>query len=156
MYKNIGQKIKDLAIGIFLLGAVGAVIGGVAVMAEDEDFIMLGLLIILAGPFVAYCFSLLVYGFGELIEKTSEVAENTQNHLRNAKKEANPSKKKNAVQAFAKSGQEAPKPEESSADGVTDQDFLDVICPNCGKEISFLKGETDVVCPWCDTPLELR
>lgn len=154
MYNNVGQKIKGVAIGLFLSEAVGAIVSGIALMATDEDFILLGILLLVVGPFVAYLMSLFVYGFGELIEKTADVAEKAQfNPQKNVKKATKESKKKE-VQAYIKVEKAEPKEiEEIPAD---EGDYIDFVCPNCGKDISFHKGETEVTCPWCETSLELR
>ena len=37
----------------------------------------------------------------------------------------------------------------------TDEDFIDIKCPNCGETLSVLPGEDAITCPWCDTPLKL-
>lgn len=78
MYYNIGSKIKGLAKAIFIIETISAIIaGGIFIFNEGEPII--GLIIIIAGPFAAWISTLLIYGFGELIDKTSEIARNTAN-----------------------------------------------------------------------------
>ena len=82
MYKNIGEKIKGLAIALFIVDAVLLVVAGLivifqGVLFELFGYVLLGFLIALAGPFIAWVSSWLRYGFGELINKTTEIAENT-------------------------------------------------------------------------------
>ena len=77
MYDNIGGKIKVLAKVSFIVEAIAAVIAGIAFMIEDDEFILMGLLIMILGPVVAWVSSWMLYGFGELVDKTCEIARNT-------------------------------------------------------------------------------
>lgn len=77
MYDNIGGKIKGLAKAIFIVGAIAAVIAGVAIMGSDEETIVIGSLVMIFGPLIAWVSSWLLYGFGELIDKTCDIARNT-------------------------------------------------------------------------------
>lgn len=88
MYDNIGGKIKGLAKAIFILEAIAAVIGGIAFMVEDEDMILIGLLVMILGPIVAWVSSWLLYGFGELIDKTCDIARNTYSGERKSEAQA--------------------------------------------------------------------
>ena len=54
MYDNIGKKIKGLAKGFFIAGAVLTFIAGVSVMAVDEDLIVIGLPVMLLGPIISW------------------------------------------------------------------------------------------------------
>ena len=78
MYDNIGGKIKGLAKAACIIEAIAAVITGIALSVSDDALVVGGLIIMIAGPFVAWVFSWLLYGYGELIEKTCEIARNTQ------------------------------------------------------------------------------
>ena len=77
MYSNIGGKIKVLAKVIAIIEAAAAVIMGIAIMAEGDELVPIGMLIMFVGPVVAWISSWLLYGFGELIEKTCNIAQNT-------------------------------------------------------------------------------
>ena len=77
MYDNIGGKIKGLAKTIFIVESIATVITGIALMATDEDMILVGLLVAILGPIVAWVSSWLLYGFGELIDKTCDIARNS-------------------------------------------------------------------------------
>ena len=68
MYDNIGGKIKGLAKVSFIVAAIAEVITGIALMAADEDLILYGLLVLIAGPIIAWVSSWFLYGFGQLIE----------------------------------------------------------------------------------------
>lgn len=87
MYDNIGGKIKGLAKAAFIVGAIAAVIAGIALMASDEDMILIGLLVMVGGPIVAWVSSWLLYGFGEIIDKTCDIERNTRTGERISKDE---------------------------------------------------------------------
>ena len=78
MYDNIGRKIKGLAIVVFIVEAIAAIIGGIALMITLDDLILLGLLVLLFGPLVAWVSSWLLYGFGEIIDKLCDIERNTR------------------------------------------------------------------------------
>ena len=67
MFDNIAEKIKSLAVVVFVLSCISGVIGFIASFNASP---ILGLAIILAAPIVGYTSALLIYGFGELIENT--------------------------------------------------------------------------------------
>ena len=77
MYKEIGKKIKKLAIVVFVLEAILFFIGGIILMAINNDLFLVGILMMIIGPLLAWVSSFILYGFGELIDKTSEIANNT-------------------------------------------------------------------------------
>ena len=68
MFENIGGKIKKLAKVLFVIVALSAVISAIAVFVVNEDLILLGLSIMIAGPIVAWISSWTLYAFGELVE----------------------------------------------------------------------------------------
>lgn len=68
-YDHIGQKIKLLAKIFFVSGTVAAVISGFIIMFLGDFMILLGLLIMAGGPFVAWGSSWMIYGFGVLVDK---------------------------------------------------------------------------------------
>ena len=77
MYENIGSKIKGLAKAIFYIQAILSVFFGIGAMAEGDDMMLTGVLLMILGPIVAWVSSWLIYGFGELIDKTCDIARNT-------------------------------------------------------------------------------
>ena len=72
MYKNIGGKIKTLAIVLFVILAIVTFIGGIFICYEAEEFWF----VMILGPALSYVGSLTLYGFGELVEKVSSIEEN--------------------------------------------------------------------------------
>ena len=75
-YHNIGKKIKTLAMVGFIVETILFALYGVLIVAENRDFILTGLLVIILGPIFAWISSWLVYGFGQLIENSDMIAEN--------------------------------------------------------------------------------
>ncbi len=80
LYKNIGVKIKAWAKWIFIVEAIAAIIGGLLLIFDGEGLI--GFIILIAGPLVAWVSSWLLYAFGELVEKTVANESNTRNILK--------------------------------------------------------------------------
>jgi len=78
VFKNVGNKIKILAQVMFYLMLAGAAIGGLALIASDDDLIAIGLAIIAGGFIFAWLSSVFIYGFGELIDKTAAIERNTR------------------------------------------------------------------------------
>lgn len=78
MYDNIGGKIKGLSVFIFLIELIAVFIIGIILMTSDNDFILIGLLVIILGALFSWVSSWLLYGFGELIAKTDETENNTR------------------------------------------------------------------------------
>lgn len=78
MFSNIGGKIKTLAQVVTWVGIIASVITGLILVSEDDDLILIGLLVMVAGSLTFWISSFLLYGFGELIVKTTEIAENTR------------------------------------------------------------------------------
>lgn len=78
MFRNIGKKIKVLALIIFIIETAAAVIAGISMMAVDEFLIPSGFLVLVAGPVVAWISSWFMYGFGEIIDKLTAIEKNTR------------------------------------------------------------------------------
>ena len=128
-YDNIGGKIKNLAVWVFRIEAIAAVITGIALMGTDKDLILYGLLFLLVGPISAWVSSWLLYGFGQLIENSDIIAEEY-----NRKKQI-------------KANMENP--------NFDEDEYIDIACPNCKAELSFTKGHlqsgAELTCPMCDS-----
>ena len=88
MYNNIGGKIKILALVMAIIQAAGSVIAGIALMADDDDLIPVGLLLWIVGPLFAWVSSWLLYGFGELIAKVTAIELNTRGGERKSEAQA--------------------------------------------------------------------
>ena len=79
-YDDVGGKIKTFArvlknIGIFVSCFISlSVILTPLIMwkrSENVAGLLIGVFIIIAGPFLSWAFSLLLYGFGELVENSA-------------------------------------------------------------------------------------
>ena len=69
MYDNIGQKIKGLSNAIFtILAALGAGCCLLVMVTSEGIMVLIGLLMFIIIPVLAWVSSWLLYGFGELIE----------------------------------------------------------------------------------------
>ena len=62
MYSNIGGKIKGLAKAICIIEAALSAIGGVLLVALDDDLIMYGMALAIIGPVIAWLSSWAMYG----------------------------------------------------------------------------------------------
>ena len=71
LFDNAGKKLRDLAVGFFIVESLAAIIGGIVMMAEDSDLIGYALLTIVGGIIVAYLSGLFLSAFGELVENTT-------------------------------------------------------------------------------------
>lgn len=84
IYGNIGGKLKALAKVVFVLESIAFFYLGLKMMMSDMGprAILIGMLVAIIGPFVAWVSSWLLYAFGELVEKTSDNESNTRNILK--------------------------------------------------------------------------
>lgn len=76
MFSNVGGKIKSLAVAIFWLEVIGAVVAGSAVIITTGgrgESILLGAGIILGGVVVSWLSVLFTYAFGELVENSTYI-----------------------------------------------------------------------------------
>jgi hypothetical protein len=80
LYSNIGSKIKNWAKWVFIVEAIASVIGAICMMASAEDSWMLvvGMIVLVVGPFIAWVSSWLLYGFCEIIVKLTAIEHNTR------------------------------------------------------------------------------
>ena len=81
MYKNIGLKIKSLAMGIAIFMAILDFLYGIILIAESQGdivWVLVGVLVMLIGPVITWISSWMLYGFGELIDKAAAIERNTR------------------------------------------------------------------------------
>ena len=77
MYDNIGGKIKGLAIAAAILGSFSSMISGAIIAISSEESLLIGVLMIITGPIIAWISSWLLFGFGQLIENSEILVENS-------------------------------------------------------------------------------
>ena len=151
-YDNIGEKIKGWAKWIFAIEAIAAVISGFVLMAQDEDMILIGLLVAVFGPIVAWVSSWLLYGYGQLIENSDIIAEEYNRKNEKHEKDIAKSNAKKEAQRREKVKVTIANP------NIADDEYIDITCPNCKGELSYTKEELqsgDVICPMCDTHISI-
>ena len=73
LFSNIGGKIKAIAIGETVIGAIASVIAGFAMMATDVELFFAGLVVMVVGSLVAWISSFLLYAFGEIVDQLVEI-----------------------------------------------------------------------------------
>lgn len=148
MYKNIGEKIKGLAKVTCIVEAIAAVITGMVLMTEGDELALIGFLVIICGPVVAWISSFLLYGFGQLVANSDIIAEQYKRTNRTYEKiEAKNNDRKQERQRKEIKAM-------ISNPNVADDEFIDVVCPNCEAQLSFpkemLANLQGVKCPECD------
>lgn len=81
MYKNIGGKIKFLAIPVFVLLTLQTTYIGVKSFFESKEFIQViySFSIIIIGRIVNWMLTWVLYGFGELIDKVTGIDKSSYN-----------------------------------------------------------------------------
>lgn len=75
MYQNVGQKIKSLTKVVVIIMMVLSIIGGISMMALDEEMILPGLLIAAIGCFVAWLSGLTMYAYGDIADNLQSINE---------------------------------------------------------------------------------
>lgn len=79
MFKNIGGKIKFLAVCACACGIVFSIIYGIYIMKMFRDSHEFGLLIIIFGSLLSWLGSFVLYGFGQLVENSDTSVEMLKN-----------------------------------------------------------------------------
>lgn len=75
MFDNIGEKIKELALSIFVIEIIATVISGIVMIASGGDGLIIGgIVVIIVGIAASYLSVILIYAFGELVENSSVIA----------------------------------------------------------------------------------
>jgi hypothetical protein len=157
MYDNIGEKIKSLAKANFFVEALAAIIVGIVLWIETEEWWCV--LIILCGPIVALVSSWLLYGFGEIIDKLCDIEQNTRGGQSKTKikeiaqrdeKEAAQKIKREAEIKAKREADEKAKREAAIEREIANIEYVDIKCPNCHEKLSFEEGTFEAQCPFCD------
>lgn len=84
LFTNVGGKIKTLVKVLFVLEAIAAVVVGLWLISVDV-LAIIGIGIMIIGPFVVWILSWFVYGFGELVDRTCRIDEKLNPHASNSK-----------------------------------------------------------------------
>ena len=135
LYENIGYKIKEWAKRIFVVEAIGSVIGGIYLMiALDFDDILSPLLIIILGPAIAFVSTWILYAFGQLVDDVHAIR----------KKEGSNTKSKSKSEKSNKT------------DSAKNAEYIDAECPECGNTVMVDLNQESIKCPWCNTILDIE
>ena len=78
LYEDIGKILKNWAKWIFIVESISAIIGGIAMIADDSDSLLVGLLVILVGPLIALVSTWALYGFGQLVDNSDLIVKEMQ------------------------------------------------------------------------------
>ena len=155
-YDNIGGKIKCWAKWVFAINAITALFGGLILMLQGGFLVLNGLIVVVLGPIVAWVSSWLLYGYGQLIENSDIIAEEYR------RKNEKPATKNNVREEKQKVEQEPQLVEDIGMiianPDVEDDEFIDIICPNCKAELSYTKEQLqngEVPCPICYTNIPI-
>ncbi len=89
MFDNAGGTIKSFAKVLYILELIASILVALYLCctADVEELrLLFGLILLFAGPFLAWVKVLFIYAFGELVEKTCKIEEhlnrNEQNNIR--------------------------------------------------------------------------
>ena len=131
LYRNIGGKIKGLAVASAFFGAIGAFVLGIVLAITDSDLIIAGVIITFFGPIAAWVSSWVLYGFGQIICNLDK---------------ANQPEEKNEKTKVSKKQAHTPKPKNN---------VVNELCPVCNTLLEFSKNAKFVSCPNCKNTLEV-
>ena len=75
MFAHIGSKITALTRFAFILSSIASIITGLSLALYGYGSPLIGILLIIVGPLVAWLASLFSYAFGEMFENITVIAE---------------------------------------------------------------------------------
>ncbi len=75
MFRNIGEKIKDISVFVTIAGIFISCIGGCVLWSVDESLIVTGIIIAVVGSLISWLSTVLLYGYGQLISNSDRIVE---------------------------------------------------------------------------------
>lgn len=78
MFNEIYKKIKMLAKVITIVGVIASCILGLFFIVVDDEFRLVGVLILIGGSLMSWVSSFVLYGFGEVIELLTDIRNKTK------------------------------------------------------------------------------
>ena len=151
-FENIGGKIKSLAkwfcwITILLIW-IAAPISFIALVSDERtaELFWIPLAAAIVGPVMVWVGSWAMYAFGEFVEDTHAIRKKNCPEKTSVPHKAVCHDAVPTVHSVAASTQKASV--EESVD-EEDEDFIDVICPDCGEKWSAFFDDTEVFCHKC-------
>lgn len=157
MFDNIGVKIKNVAKIACWIGIVVSIIIAIVLFAcasdslSEELNVLLGFVVLLAGPFLSWLCTLVLYGFGELVDNSSILAA-----------KAKSKRDKNIIIRQARENEQKQKFIQARIhdDRIPIDSLVDIPCPNCNSEISFTRRQLlqsrDLICPFCGDQISIN
>ena len=149
MFENIGEKIKNLAKIIAILGIAVSVIYGIYFMVNGREFLGYGLTVALVGSLLSWISSFFAYGFGELISNSEIIKKSVK---------SNKSYNKEITEILNKEAKEKDVKEQGKTSLMDAK--VDFKCPTCGVALSYsensLKEKTSLDCPFCKNEIKIK
>lgn len=135
MFDNIGGKIKKVAEVVCWMGIIVCCVVGVAFLslgANGDNGVqaIIGVAIGVVGSLLSWVSSFVLYGFGQLVENSDVLVQQKSKGIKKIQQR------------------------KIKFDGLSDDSYIDILCPKCNEQLSFTKREfTDnetLTCPMCD------
>ena len=140
MFENIGGKIKGLAVVIFIILTIAAVIAAFFLIGTGNDgSVLFGILLLIIGPLTALITSWFLYGFGQLIENSDILVSQSKKQLTGISKLSTNSNQKDISEE--KIAESIKSSKQSAPSTTTDVKR----CPLCGEKV------TSKTCGFCGT-----
>ena len=172
LFSNVGSKLKRFARGYFAVTTTLLVVGGliafIALLLEEETA-LLALIVLFGIPFIIFVNLLccwVLHAFGSITEKHEDVPA-TPPVVPNATVIKNKPQATKPATPVAKSSAPAVKAsappiktefvfdEGEGNPFAADAEFIDVRCPQCKEDLSFVVGTKQGMCPSCGAKFEL-
>ena len=160
LYENIGGKIKNWAQWIFIVETLFSIITGLMLLYDCAlDDVWWILLIIICGPLVALVSTWILYAFGELVEdvhaiRNNDVIHNTEKTKYNMEQKSK-EKYKNIIANNKKQKRESIVNVKTQDDSVIEE-YIEMVCPKCKEELSFLNNVENAECPYCGIKIDIK
>ena len=158
-YDNIGEKIKSWAKWIAIVESVLSVIGGILVMVNEigggDSWLLMGPLLMILGPMIAWVSSWLLYGFGEIVSASIiyqyESYDKGNSYM-------NSSDSEDMKELAERAQKESTEREIASKNApiIEINRWGDGICPECHKPINLDPNILHAICPKCKSPLKTK
>ncbi|MBQ3416360.1 MAG: hypothetical protein IJH32_00785 [Ruminococcus sp.] len=168
MFRNIGQKIKGLAIFLTIIGIIASLVIGISTIVNAGKYaeygnngapsIVIGILEIVAGSILSWLSSFVLYGFGQLVES----AQNIERRLTGTTGDDEDIRIKADIN-YLSTTENNPRSESAEITETHDTEFIDdgiktglvfteglLTCAFCGKEIE----PGDSKCPKCHKTID--
>jgi len=144
-YHHIGSKIKTLAVATFIIELIVSIIGGIIMIAsEEEELVIAGLISMCVGSLLGWISSWLLYGYGEVIDKVSSIDQ-----------------KLCAAQKIPAPVSDFPAENDTDSNNAFSSDIsgekpISIYCPHCGKQLFFPANTHQAFCHACNRSFDIQ